>query len=124
VKAFVHVGAPCRFANGMEIQPPEILLQIMNGAKMGGVFAEPLGQARLRYGAGAGAGPYLNQRQFQLVFSHVRVLEPRSFQPNTGFRYLGRIVQGAHQHAIKIGVWTGRHRRVKAFLGKRLGDQL
>ena len=47
VKAFMHVRAARRFANRVQIQLPQILLQIVNGREMRGAFAQPLRQARL-----------------------------------------------------------------------------
>ena len=44
----MHVRAACRFAHGMQMQPPQLGFQIVNGFEMRVAFAQPFRKPRLR----------------------------------------------------------------------------
>ena len=48
VETLVHVRAARRFAHGVQIQPPQLGFQIVDGFEMRVGFAQPFGQPRLR----------------------------------------------------------------------------
>ena len=52
MKAFVNIGAACRFANGVEMPLTKLRFKGVDGFEVGPPFSQPLGQTRLNGGRG------------------------------------------------------------------------
>jgi hypothetical protein len=46
MKTFVNIRAARRFANGMQVSPPQVGFQGVNGFELRLAFTQPFGQAR------------------------------------------------------------------------------
>ena len=117
----MQVGAAGRFADGVKIQPPQFGLQGVDFRKVRSAFPQPLGQTWDR-------GPArleLNQRiGRQLVFSHDRIFETRSFELRSGLGLRSGILERADQDAKVSFLGSRGDNGVHALLIESLGHNL
>jgi hypothetical protein len=105
----------------MQIQPPQLRFERVNVVVVCDIFAKPPRQARGRWRAEF----ELNQRvKRQLVFSHDRILETRSFELSSGLCLRRCIRQRADENSEISFFRRGRDDGVHSLLSQGFGDNL
>ena len=114
MEALVNVRAAGALADGVQVQPAQVGLQMRDGLKMGLAFAQPFGQTRTRFGDLNQVGQY-----FRLHLAREDAFEAGGTQVIHGLGLFSAGLHRADEDAVQVrfAFHTGDH-GVKALLGE------
>ena len=118
----MQVGAARRLADRVQIQPPQILLEIVDSPEVCRAVAQPCRQTRRGFYMIRRGAINLDEQVQSGYFPHVRILKSRGLHAHAHLRQFGRVLQRSYQDTKQRWIRAWSYGGAETFFGKCLGN--